>query len=75
MKTINSFTSLYVTAVIFDSLTCPCNRSLLPQIDHVVKGHAAYAQLQEQAQQRSADTFRAQLSKITFLSQLSSLFS
>lgn len=35
--------------------------SLLPQIDHIVKGHAAYTQLQEQARQRSADAFSAAL--------------
>lgn len=34
---------------------------LLSQIDHMVKGHAAYRQLQEQAQQRSAEACSARL--------------
>ena len=34
-------------------------RSLFPQIEHVVKGHAAYTRLQEQAHQRSADALSA----------------
>lgn len=40
----------------------------------MVKGHAAYTQLQEQAQQRSADAFSVALPE-NILAQLSSLYS
>lgn len=43
--------------VICDPLQFKCIASFLPQIDHMVKGHTAYTQLQEQVQQRSADAF------------------
>uniref|UniRef100_A0A672H7I1 FGGY carbohydrate kinase domain containing n=1 Tax=Salarias fasciatus TaxID=181472 RepID=A0A672H7I1_SALFA len=39
---------------------------LWPQIDHVVRGHAAYSQLQQQVQQRSEDAFSIALPKLIF---------
>lgn len=47
---------------------------LLSQIDHMVKGHAAYRQLQEQAQQRSAEACSARLASEIVLHLIIEIF-
>lgn len=68
---LQAFMSSAVSSV---TLSAKLRYSPLPQIDHVVKGHVAYSQLQEQARQRSADAFSAALPK-NVKALLSSLFS